>query len=400
MTLHLPKPRWIVLGLLAVLLVFIAVRMLLGKPVSTLTARRGALIETVVATGRVITPARLALGTQMAGTLAEVRVKEGDAVRAGQVLARLIPNEQLAALEQSTRAIAEAEARLVQQDVVGLPVAEQGRRQAEANLKLAQQDFDRVKRLVDSGFYSPSKLDEAQRTLDNAQAALKAAAAQATSNTAGGADTLVLRTRLAEARAAREFAQAKLDQTRVVSPSDGVILTKLNEPGDVVTVGRKLFDMAVAGERQIDLQVDEKNLSRLRLDQTAQALADAYPGQPFMARIFYIAPGVDAQKGAVEVKLVIPAPPAFVKPDMTVSVEIETGRKPDALILPDRIIHDVAGEHPWVLVADAGRAVKRMVRLGLKGQGQLEVAAGLQPGDRVIPPESGVQEGARIRARD
>jgi len=400
MTLHLPKPRWIVLGLLAVLLVFIAVRMLLGKPVSTLTARRGALIETVVATGRVITPARLALGTQMAGTLAEVRVKEGDAVRAGQVLARLIPNEQQAALEQSTRAIAEAEARLVQQDVVGLPVAEQGRRQAEANLKLAQQDFDRVKRLVDSGFYSPSKLDEAQRTLDNAQAALKAAAAQATSNTAGGADTLVLRTRLAEARAAREFAQAKLDQTRVVSPSDGVILTKLNEPGDVVTVGRKLFDMAVAGERQIDLQVDEKNLSRLRLDQTAQALADAYPGQPFMARIFYIAPGVDAQKGAVEVKLVIPAPPAFVKPDMTVSVEIETGRKPDALILPDRIIHDVAGEHPWVLVADAGRAVKRMVRLGLKGQGQLEVAAGLQPGDRVIPPESGVQEGARIRARD
>jgi len=98
MTLHLPKPRWIVLGLLAVLLVFIAVRMLLGKPVSTLTARRGALIETVVATGRVITPARLALGTQMAGTLAEVRVKEGDAVRAGQVLARLIPNEQQAAL--------------------------------------------------------------------------------------------------------------------------------------------------------------------------------------------------------------------------------------------------------------------------------------------------------------
>ncbi|MBI5331906.1 MAG: efflux RND transporter periplasmic adaptor subunit [Betaproteobacteria bacterium] len=396
MTLRLPKLRILLLGLLAALAVFLAVRAFLGKPVATVAAERGNLIESVIATGRVITPARVALGSQIAGTLAEIKVKEGDRIQAGQTLARLIANEQAAALEQAERSIAEAEARLIQLDRVGLPVAQQALRQAEAGLKLARQEFDRVKRLVESGFYSPSRLDEAQRTLDSAQAGVQAAAAQSASNARDGADARVLHTRLAQARAARAFAQAKLDQTRILAPSDGILLTRLAEPGDVVTAGRKLFDLAVAGERQIVLDVDEKNLGRLTLNQTAQAVADAYPGQPFAARLFYIAPGVDAAKGSVEVKLVIPQPPAFVKPDMTVSVEIETARKSDVLTLPDRLVRD-ATTAPWVLAAEQGRAVKRAVKLGVRGQGRVEIAAGLKAGERVIAPETGVKEGARVR---
>ncbi len=391
-----PRPRTILIAVLILAAAFLAVRAFLGKPVATVAAQRGPLIETVVATGRVISPARAALGSQIAGTVAEVLVREGDQVRAGQVLARLIASEQSAALAQAEQAITEAEARLAQLDAVGLPVAREGQRQAEANLTLARQEYDRVKRLVAEGFYSPSRLDEAQRTLDSAQAASKAASAQSASNAPTGADARVLRTRLEQARAARDLTRARLDQTRILAPADGVILTKLVEPGDVVTAGRRFFDLAVAGERQIVLAVDEKNLGRLALEQTAQALADAYPGQPIPARVFYIAPGVDAAKGAVEVKLVIPQPPAFVKPDMTVSVEIETARKADALSLPDKLVRDVASA-PWVLLAEDGRAVKRPVKLGVKGLGRLEIAAGLKPGDRVIPPEAGVQEGARVR---
>lgn len=396
MPLRLPKLRTLLLGLLAVLAVFLAVRAFLGKPVATVAAERGDLIETVVATGRVITPARLALGSQIAGTLAEVKVQEGDNVKAGQTLARLISGEQAAALEQAERSIAEAEARIAQLDRVGLPVAQQVLRQAEVGLKLARQEHERVKRLVESGFYSPSRMDEAQRTLDSAQAGVQAAAAQSASNARDGADARVLHTRLAQARAARDLTRARLEQTRILAPSDGVILTKLAEPGDVVTVGRKLFDMAVAGERQIVLDVDEKNLGRLALNQTALALADAYPAQPFAARLFYIAPGVDAAKGSVEVKLVIPQPPAFVKPDMTVSVEIETARKTGVLTLPDRLVRD-ASSAAWVLVAEQGRAVKRAVKPGVRGQGRVEIAAGLKAGDRVIAPEAGVKEGARVR---
>jgi HlyD family secretion protein len=391
-----PRLRTVLIVVLSLAAILMAVRFTFGKPVPTVTVQKGPLVETVVATGRVITPARAALGSQIAGTVAQVLVKEGDRVKAGQVLARLISGEQAAALEQADRSVTEAEARITQLDVVGLPVAREAQRQTEASLTLAKQEYDRVKRLVESGFYSPSKLDEAQRTLDSAQAALKAASAQSASNARDGADARVLRTRLDQAKAARALASAKLDQTRIVAPSDGVVLTKLVEPGDVVTAGRKFFDLAVAGETQIVLTVDEKNLGRLALNQNAQALADAYPGQPFPAKVFYIAPGVDAAKGSVEVKLVAPQPPAFVKPDMTVSIEIEAARKADALTLPDRLVRDAANA-PWVLVAQEGMAVKRPVKLGVKGQGRVEISSGLQPGDRVIPVETGVKEGARVR---
>lgn len=391
-----PRLRTVLIVVLILAAGGLATRALLGQPVATVSAQRGPLIETVVATGRVITPARAALGSQIAGTVAEVLVREGVQVKAGQVLARLIAHEQAAALDQADKSVAEAEARLTQLDAVGLPVAREGQRQAEASLTLAKQEHDRVKRLVESGFYSPSRLDEAQRSLDSAQAGVQAARAQSLSNAPNGADARVLRTRLEQARAARALAQARLDQTRIFAPADGVILTKLVEPGDVVTAGRRFFDLAVAGERQIVLAVDEKNLGRLALEQTGQALADAYPGQPFAARVFYIAPGVDAAKGAVEVKLAAPNPPAFVKPDMTVSVEIETARKPDALTLPDRLVRDLSSA-PWALVVEDGRAVKRSLKLGVKGQGRVEVLEGLKPADRVIPLESGVREGARVR---
>jgi HlyD family secretion protein len=392
----LPKPRWLLIGLFGFFLALAAWHLLQGKTVDTVVAERGGLIETVVATGRVITPARVALGSQMAGTLAEVRVKEGDEVRAGQVLARLINNEQAAAVAQAERAIAEAEARIAQLEGVGLPVAQESQRQAEANLRLARLEHERVKRLVESGFYSPSRLDEAQRALDSTQAAVQAAALQSASNAPGGADARVLQTRLAQARATHELAEAKLAQTRILAPADGIILTKLAEPGDVVTVGRKLFDLAVAGERQIVLDVDEKNLGRLALDQPAQAVADAYLGNPFAARVFYIAPLVDAAKGSVEVKLVVPEPPAFLKSDMTVSVEIETARKAGVLTLPDRLVYGSA-KAPWVLTVTEGRAARRAVQLGIHGQGRVEIVAGLKDGERVIPPEAKVKEGQRVR---
>jgi HlyD family secretion protein len=108
---------------------------------------------------------------------------------------------------------------------------------------------------------------------------------------------------------------------------------------------------------------------------------------------------VDARKGSVEVKLRVPEPPDFLKPDMTVSAEIEVGRRAVALVLPSEVVRD-AGSRPWVLVADDGRAVRRPVRLGLRGTGRVEVVEGLAAGDRVIPPAAPVRAGQRVRVAE
>jgi len=393
-----PRPRTL-LWLLPVLLLagFLVYRMGGGKAVAVVVAKQQALTETVISSGRIITPDRIELGAEMVGNLVEVTVEEGDRVHAGQVLARIDDAEQRAAAEQSRRTLDEAEARLRQLSEVSRPVADQALAQAEASLTLASREFARVERLVAEGFYNQSRLDEARRTLDSARAGREAAQAQARGNHPDGVETRLAEARRAQARAGLDLAAAKQGNTVIRAPADGVVVRKRVEPGDIVTQGKVLFELAADGETQIVLQVDEKNLGRLALGQKAGVLADAYPAQAFEAEIFHIAPAVDAQKGSVEVKLRVPAPPAFAKPDMTVSVEIRVGQRASALTLPSEAVHDLAGARPWVLVVEAGRAARRDIRLGLVGTGTVEVTGGLREGEAVIPVAAGVQAGQKVR---
>jgi HlyD family secretion protein len=390
--------RGLLLFLILAALVIPARALLLGKTVETLRAKREALLETVISSGRVITPARVVLGSELVGQVVELAVDEGDRVRAGQVLARLRGDELGAALDQARRSVDEAQARVAELREVARPVAEQGLAQAEANLAQARAQYDRVKKLADAGFYNQSTLDDALRSLDGARAAREAAVAQARGNRPEGVESRLAATRLAQARAALRVAAARQANTVIRAPAAGVVVKKQVERGDVVTQGKPMFELATDGETQIDVQIDEKNLGRLRVGQTASVLADAYPKRPFVAEIFYIAPAVDAEKGSVEVKLRVKAPPAFVKPDMTVSVEITVGERQNALSLPAAAVRDATSTQPWVMVIAAGRATRRPVTLGLRGTSVVEVAAGLKSADAVIPLEAPVAVGDKVRS--
>lgn len=397
------RPRLRVLVLAVVLAVAAAAggaRYLLGPRVQTVAAQRGEVVQTVVSTGRVITPARVEIGTMVLGTVKRREVDEGAVVVAGQVLARLRDDEQRAALEQARGTLAEAEARLAQLGRLTGPSSEQVLREKEANLALARDEHERTKRLFDKGYFSQAKLDEADRNLAVARAARESAVLQAASNAPKGSDFALALARREQARAALELAQAKLDYTVIRAPAAGVVLRKYVETGDTVAQGKKLFDFSVAGETQVVLNVDEKNIGLLAPGRAAQVVADAFPGQAFDAEIFYIAPGVDAQRGSIEVKLRVPAPPPFLKPDMTVSAEMLAGRKADAVTLPADVVRDASTRSPWVLALRDGRAVKQPVAIGLRGADRLEVASGLQPGDRVIPITANAVPGQRVRAAD
>ncbi len=395
------RPRYLFLTLIVLLaLGFVLRNQLIGKSIEAVEAVRQPLTETVISSGRIITPDRIDLGAELVGSVAMVAVEEGDRVSAGQILARLDDSEQRALLEQAGQGVNEAEARIEQLAQVGRPVADQGLIQADANLKLANSEFERTRQLVEAGFYNQSRLDESRRALDAARAAREAAQAQALGSRADGVETRLAVARRAQSRAGLALAQARLDNTVIRAPAAGIVVRKLVEAGDVVTQGKKLFELAVDGEIQVVLQIDEKNLGRLALGQSAQVVADAYPGRPFPAEIFHIASAVDAQKGSVEVKLRVTQVPTFIKPDMTVSTEIRVGHQPDAISLTSSAVRDAAGPQPWLLVVENGRAVRRPVKLGLVGSGVLEVREGLRPGEPVIPPASPVREGQKVRVVD
>ncbi|HEX7558077.1 MAG TPA: efflux RND transporter periplasmic adaptor subunit, partial [Usitatibacter sp.] len=167
------------------------------------------------------------------------------------------------------------------------------------------------------------------------------------------------------------------------------------EQGNVVQPGKILMVLSPAGATQLVVQIDEKNLNLLQLGQKALASADAYAGRRFDARVAYINPSIDPLRGSVEVKLDVPDAPAYLLQDMTVSVDIEVARRSGVATLPSDAIHD--GE--WVLVARGGRAVRQRVTLGARGEGRVEIMAGLREGELVVPgTEVSVHEGAVVRA--
>ena len=396
--------RWIkraaVVGVVAAAAAFVFRDVILGTPVEVHEVAYRDLVQTVVASGRVTTPQRVSIGTVITEKVTRIPVDEGRTVRRGDTLVELDDRDERVAIVQAEAAIAQAEAKLRQLAEVGLPSARQALIQAEANRQLAQRQFARNRDLKSQGFISESALDDARRNLDVAESQLDAARVQVATNSASGADFRLAQAALEQARAGLAAAEARLDQTIIRAPADGVLIGRNVEPGDVVQPGKELMVLAPAGETQIVVQIDEKHLSSLALGQKALASADAYPAQRFAAELFYINPGIDALRGAVEVKLRVREPPAYLRQDMTVSVDIEIAGRSHVLVAPADTVSDVGSARPWVLAVRDRRAQKQYVVLGLRGNGSVEIREGANAGDQLIPATASVPPGRRVRITD
>jgi HlyD family secretion protein len=373
-------------------------RLIWGPAVVVDQVRRGNLVESVVASGHVETPFRVEIGSQVTGTVDDVLVLEGQRVIKGQPLISLEARELKAAVVQAQGAVAQADARMRQLDELTLPSAREAQTQAQANLLNAQQTFDRTSQLTKDGYATRAALDDAQKTLDVARTQVRTAEFQVYTASPNGSDYVMAQTQLNQAHANLETARSRLGYATISAPRDGVLITRNVERGTVVQPGKALLVLAPAGEVQLVLQIDERNLGKISLGQKAMASADAYPEQRFAAVIAYINPGVDITRASVEVKLTVSDPPDYLRQDMTVSVDIEVAAKDQALVLPTRSVHDVLSGAPWVLAVKDGRAAKRPVRLGLRGNTQLEILEGIAENEVAIPLNSGVLTGQRVRA--
>ncbi|MBZ2205688.1 efflux RND transporter periplasmic adaptor subunit [Massilia soli] len=345
------------------------------------------LIQVVVATGRVAAVSRAQVGSQVTGVVVERRVREGDLVRPGDVLAVLRADE----LEAAVR---EAEAALAQLQQSTRPQAQAALRVAEANLAQASREAERRRALFQRQMITRESMEQANQAETVARAALEQARLTARSLVAGNPGEAGARARLASAR-------ALLAKTTIRAEVAGTVLTRNAEPGDLVQPGRVLFEIAREGDTEILVPLDEKNLEVLAVGQSATCIADAFPLRPFPARVSFIAPSVDPQRGTVEVRLSVSPAPAFLRQGMTVSVNVKTGRRERAIVVNnDALGAAAAGSSAQVWVVADGRAARRQVQLGLRGLTQTEVTAGLQAGDWVLAdPAADLAQGARVRVK-
>jgi HlyD family secretion protein len=294
--------------------------------------------------------------------------------------------------------VAEAAARLEQVRGVSGRLTAESLRQAELRVSDAEATLARARQLAEAGGASQSAMEDAERAVAHARSQREGAAVQAGS-TAGGPEARLAAAALSQAESARALAAARLEETRIRAPAAGQVLLREVEPGDVVPAGRTLLTLIADGDLQLVAQVDEKNLPFLKEGLPAIATADAFAGDAFAARVASVSPSVDPARGTVELRFDVRSPPAFLRSDMTVSVNVDVGRRDRAVVVPSEAVRDPSGE-PWVLALVRGRAERRAVKLGLRGDVLMEIARGLAEGEAVIAPVAGwVAPGSRVRAR-
>ena len=342
------------------------------------------LVQTVVATGRVVAVSRAQVGSPVTGVVVERRVKEGDVVRPGDVLAILRADD----LEAAVR---EAEAALAQLQQSTRPQAQAALRETEARLVQASREAARRRDLFKRQLIARETMEQAMQAETVARTAAEQARLIARSLAAGNPNEAAARARVATAN-------AQLAKTTIRAEVAGRVLTRNAEPGDLVQPGRVLFEIARTGATEVLVPLDEKNLEVLALGQAAMCIADAYPSRPFPAQVTFIAPSVDPQRGSVDIRLTVTPVPDFLRQDMTISVNVETGRRTRAVVVPNDALAAVDGNRAEVWLVVNGRATRREVTLGLRGLALTEITAGLQAGDWILTDaQAAVEDSDRVR---
>jgi len=395
------KRQW--LGLIAfILLVIVATgfvdEFLFRPQVKPFLLSSGSFVQTIVASGHVESPNRISISAQITGTVADVPVIEGQDVVKGQLLIQLENTELHAALRQAQASEQLALSNLRQLREVKTPIAIQTHVQAEVNFNSAKKNLERILELYAQGFVGATVKDEAERAFQIAKSQLQIGQQQLVSLEPGGSELALAQATINQAHAASESAEARLRYSIIQAPKSGTLIMRNVEAGDGVVPGKVLMSLSPTGDIQLLVQIDEKNIKWLHVNQMALVSADAYPNQKFQAQLVAINPRIDLQRGSVEVKLTVKNPPIELKQDMTVSVDIEANRIDNALLIPVSAVHDFVTQAPWVFLIQEGVAKKRLIGLGIESQGLVQVLSGLSAGDWVVPVQSAeVRDGLPVR---
>lgn len=377
----LKRPVSLVVVLAVMALLLLAWRQWQGPLLPAYQVESRPLVQRVVASGEVSSQSLARIGSELTGVVKARHVREGDQVQRGTLLIELHDEDQQARVR-------EAEAALRQLTDSSRPQAIAALREAQSNLDQASRELQRRDALFDRQLLSSEAREQARSTEIARRVARDRAKLQVDALAVGGSEEQQLMERLSQAR-------STLAKTRILAPAAGTVQTRQVEPGDLVKPGDILLEIARADSREILLPLDEKNLAPLALGQRAKVIADAWPERVLDAHVSYLAPAVDVARGTLDVHLQLDSPADFLRQGMTVSVNIETARRDQTLVIANDVLRARDGQRAEVLRVRDGQVERVGVRLGLRSVALSEVLEGLEPGDWVLGADA--EEGQRVR---
>ena len=303
---------------------------------------RGPAIEAVYAAGVVEAIDTARVGTKVAGRVTDLLVDDGDAVKQGQLLAVIDDREARRRLDD-----------------------------ARARLDLADQELARDRALLAQHVRPEQAVQRSQAERDRAAAGLKLAADQ-------------------------------LADTRIVAPFDGLVMKREVDKGDMLAANAALFTVAVPGRLRVAADVDERDIALVRLGAPVAIRADALPDRPVSATVTNIRPLGDPATRSFRVEANLP-PDSGLMVGMTVDVNIVTGERADALLVPAGAVRHGAPQGgragpAYVFRVLDGKARRTAVETGAVGEARIEIRAGLDAADLVLAdPPDGLADGRAVR---
>lgn len=358
----------------------------------TAKIERGPIVSTVAATGNLSAVITVQVGTQVSGTIQKLYVDYNSRVKKGQAIAEIDPSLFKASVEQSQGNYLSAEANL---------------QRAKVSRDDAERTMKRNKKLLADGIISQGDYDAAETAWQAAVATLKAAEGT-----------------LAQTRGSLMQSRTNLNYSVIRSPVDGVVISRAVDVGQTVAASFQtptLFTIAKdLTKMQIEVSVDEADISRVKLDQKASFTVDAYPEQSFSGRVVQIrnAPIITQNVVTYVVVVNVDNSDLKLKPGMTANVSVEVARKDDVLKLPPSALRfkpKSRGEEPkekrqagvpregggkpggrkggngqHVYILKENKPVAVPIRTGISNNSSIElVEGGLKEGDEVIVDQSG-----------
>jgi len=318
------------------------------------------------ASGYVVAQRKAAVASKATGRLEWLGVEEGSKVRTGEVIARLENRDVLAASDQAVAGV----------------------NSAKAELADAQQNYGRMKELREKGYVAQSELDSADTRQKRAEAAVS------------GAD------------AGLRSAQVAVEYTLIRAPFDAVVLTKNADVGDIVTplgaaanAKASVVTIADMTSLQVEVDVSESNLARVKAGQPCEIQLDALPDSRFRGVVHMIVPTADRSKASVMVKVRFAERDPRVLPEMSARVaflEREVTRDEEA---PKTAVNPAAlvsrNGKQTVFVVNDDKSVETIVTIGEKIGDGIEVRDGLKPGEKVVvnPPKK-LRNGSAIKRKE
>ena len=335
------------------------------------------------ASGYVVARRRATVSSKVTGKVIDVRVEEGQAVKKGQVLARLDDSQVRSALR-----VAEAQ----------LALARRGAAEDQAKLREAELTRDRRAALVKEGVVGKAELDAAQSQVESLQA------------------------RIAYSQEEIEVSQSQvnarrtdLDDMVVRAPFDGVAISKDAQPGEMISpvsagggfTRTGICTIVDMSSLEVEVDVNESYINRVRPGQPIEAVLDAYPDWRIPSHVITSVPSADRAKATVKVRIGFEKLDPRILPDMGVKVSFLADAAPESsaavtprLLVPKAALRKVNGADV-VFVARGEVAERRAVTTGLTDGDQVEVVSGLQVGEQVIiEGPATLADGSRITVKE